>query len=217
MRASSCMTVVAGESPTRAVPGSWSLPGRHASAFTERSRSRSRAARTAHSSGHRLAGRRRVRGGRDPDLRRRELLLSLCAAARRPGRRRRRSEPAAPGRWAGAARSPCWSATAPRGCSPAASTGWSGQPSGSRAAVFDEPVDDRSADELGELARAFDRMRMRLAVWSMRGASSSPTPRTSCGHRSSLSAASSSCWTDEELDEATRRSSSRPWPGRSTG
>ena len=58
------------------------------------------------------------------------------------------------------------------------------------AGRFDEPVVDHSLDELGELARAFDRMRLRLASSTTPGASSSRTRRTSCGRRCSRSAAS---------------------------
>ena len=61
---------------------------------------------------------------------------------------------------------------------------------------FDEPVVDTRRTSSAQLARAFDRMRVRLAASRpTRAGSSSPTPRTSCARRSSRSAASSSCST----------------------
>ena len=65
--------------------------------------------------------------------------------------------------------------------------------SGSPAGRLDEPVVDTGHDELGQLADAFERMR--VSGWrtsTAPAASSSPTRRTSCGRRSSRSAASSS-------------------------
>ena len=53
---------------------------------------------------------------------------------------------------------------AARRCSRGGSAGWSAPPSASRAGAFDEPVVDAGGDEVGELARAFDRMRLRLAA-----------------------------------------------------
>jgi signal transduction histidine kinase len=73
------------------------------------------------------------------------------------------------------------------------------------AGRFDEPVVDTSADELGQLARAFDRMRLRLsrlerARREFIGNASHElrTPLFSLGGFIEL-------LTDEELDEATRR------------
>ena len=64
--------------------------------------------------------------------------------------------------------------------------------SGSRRAL--RRADRRPGrDEVGELAQAFDRMRCGSPTSSAPGASSSRTPRTSSGRRSSRSAASSSC------------------------
>ena len=45
----------------------------------------------------------------------------------------------------------------------AGSAGSSTRPSGSRPGSFDEPVVDHGSDELGQLARSFERMRLRLA------------------------------------------------------
>ncbi len=45
----------------------------------------------------------------------------------------------------------------------AGSAGWSSPPTGSRPADFDEPVVDHGSDEVGQLARSFERMRLRLA------------------------------------------------------
>lgn len=70
---------------------------------------------------------------------------------------------------------------------------------------FDEPVADRSADELGELSRAFDRMRIRLAgldharrEFVANASHELRTPLFSLGGFLEL-------MEDEELDEATRR------------
>ena len=57
---------------------------------------------------------------------------------------------------------------------------------------FDEPVIDGGHDELGELADAFERMRVRLRSSTARATSSSRMRPTSCGRRSSRSAAFSS-------------------------
>jgi signal transduction histidine kinase len=71
--------------------------------------------------------------------------------------------------------------------------------------VFDEPVVDSSADELGQLARAFDRMRGRLAQldgarreFIANASHELRTPLFSLGGFLELLA-------DEEVDEATRR------------
>ena len=79
--------------------------------------------------------------------------------------------------------------------------GSSARPSGSRRAVRRADRRPRAATRSASSRATFDRMRERLARSTTRGASSSPTPRTSCARRSSRSAASSSCSTDEELDE----------------
>jgi signal transduction histidine kinase len=70
---------------------------------------------------------------------------------------------------------------------------------------FDEPVADRSSDELGELSRAFDRMRIRLAgldharrEFVANASHELRTPLFSLGGFLEL-------MEDEELDEATRR------------
>jgi signal transduction histidine kinase len=69
---------------------------------------------------------------------------------------------------------------------------------------FDEPVDDETPDELGELARAFDRMRLRLAQldharreFIANASHELRTPLFSLGGFLELLA-------DEDLDEATR-------------
>jgi two-component system, OmpR family, sensor kinase len=69
---------------------------------------------------------------------------------------------------------------------------------------FDEPVEDPTSDELGELARAFDRMRLRLAqlddarrAFIANASHELRTPLFSLGGFLEL-------LTDEELDEATR-------------
>src|SRR5437016_2112780 len=77
---------------------------------------------------------------------------------------------------------------------------------GRRVRAFtDEPVADRSADELGELSRAFDRMRIRLAgldharrEFVANASHELRTPLFSLGGFLEL-------MEDEELDEATRR------------
>jgi signal transduction histidine kinase len=73
------------------------------------------------------------------------------------------------------------------------------------AGHFDEPVHDRSPDELGHLARAFDRMRLRLAQldnarneFIANASHELRTPLFSLGGFLEL-------MDDEELDEATRR------------
>jgi two-component system, OmpR family, sensor kinase len=73
------------------------------------------------------------------------------------------------------------------------------------AGDFEEPVVDRSRDELGELARAFDRMRLRLArvddarrEFIANASHELRTPIFSLGGFLEL-------FRDEELDEATRR------------
>src|SRR2546427_12224777 len=70
---------------------------------------------------------------------------------------------------------------------------------------FDEPVADRSSDELGELSRAFDRMRIRLAgldharrEFVANASHELRTPLFSLGGFLEL-------LEDEELDEPTRR------------
>ena len=69
---------------------------------------------------------------------------------------------------------------------------------------FDEPVEDPTSDELGQLARAFDRMRLRLAqlddarrAFIANASHELRTPLFSLGGFLEL-------LTDEELDEATR-------------
>jgi len=73
------------------------------------------------------------------------------------------------------------------------------------AGDFDEPVVDRGRDELGQLARAFDRMRLRLArvddarrEFIANASHELRTPIFSLGGFLEL-------FRDEELDEATRR------------
>ncbi len=70
---------------------------------------------------------------------------------------------------------------------------------------FDEPIEDSSPDELGELARAFDRMRQRLAgleharrEFIANASHELRTPLFSLGGHLEL-------LLDEELDDATRR------------
>jgi signal transduction histidine kinase len=70
---------------------------------------------------------------------------------------------------------------------------------------FDEPIEDSSPDELGELARAFDRMRQRLAgleharrEFIANASHELRTPLFSLGGHLEL-------LVDEDLDEATRR------------
>jgi signal transduction histidine kinase len=70
---------------------------------------------------------------------------------------------------------------------------------------FDEPIEDKSADELGELARAFDRMRERLAgleyarrEFIANASHELRTPLFSLGGHLEL-------LLDEDLDEKTRR------------
>jgi signal transduction histidine kinase len=73
------------------------------------------------------------------------------------------------------------------------------------AGRFDEPVIDRSADELGQLARAFDRMRLRLA--QLERARREFIGNASHELRTPLFSLRGfiELLTDEELDEATRR------------
>jgi signal transduction histidine kinase len=70
---------------------------------------------------------------------------------------------------------------------------------------FDEPVVDRSADELGQLARAFDRMRLRLS--QLERARREFIGNASHELRTPLFSLRGfiELLTDEELDEATRR------------
>jgi signal transduction histidine kinase len=70
---------------------------------------------------------------------------------------------------------------------------------------FEEPVIDRSADELGQLARAFDRMRLRLA--QLERARREFIGNASHELRTPLFSLRGfiELLTDEELDEATRR------------
>ena len=136
---------------------------------------------------------RRRRSGRGRGARRLRLRRSPLGVAPGPARERRTPCGGA------CSRPACWrccwrsaSATAPRFSSRAASGGWRPQRSGSQQAVR-RAVVDRSADELGQLARAFDRMRLRLAQLERARRDSSATRPTSCGRRSSRCAASSSC------------------------
>ena len=73
------------------------------------------------------------------------------------------------------------------------------------AGRFDEPVTDRSADELGQLARAFDRMRVRLS--QLERARREFIGNASHELRTPLFSLSGfiELLTDEELDDATRR------------
>jgi signal transduction histidine kinase len=73
------------------------------------------------------------------------------------------------------------------------------------AGTFDEPVVDRSADELGQLARAFDRMRLRLS--QLERARREFIGNASHELRTPLFSLRGfiELLTDEELDEATRR------------
>jgi signal transduction histidine kinase len=73
------------------------------------------------------------------------------------------------------------------------------------AGTFDEPVLDRSADELGQLARAFDRMRLRLS--QLERARREFIGNASHELRTPLFSLRGfiELLTDEELDEATRR------------
>ena len=71
--------------------------------------------------------------------------------------------------------------------------------------VFDAPIEDRSADELGELARAFERMRMRLS--QLERARREFVANASHELRTPLFSLRGfiELLTDEELDEPTRR------------
>ena len=60
---------------------------------------------------------------------------------------------------------------------------------------FSTPIPDEGTDEVGQLAATFNEMQQRLARLDGAGRSSSQTPRTSCGRRSSPLAGSSSCST----------------------
>ncbi len=73
------------------------------------------------------------------------------------------------------------------------------------AGHFDEPIVDRSLDELGELARAFDRMRLRLS--QLERARREFVGNASHELRTPLFSLRGfiELLTDEELDEATRR------------
>ena len=99
--------------------------------------------------------------------------------------------------WCGPRRARCsrsWSATAAPGCSRGASAGSSAPPSGSPPAASTSRSSITAATSSASSRDAFERMR--AAARPARptpAASSSPTPRTSCGRRSSRSAASSSC------------------------
>ena len=80
--------------------------------------------------------------------------------------------------------------------------------------MFDEPVTDEGRDEVGELARAFERMRRRLAQldharreFIANASHELRTPVFSLGGFLEL-------LDDEELDEETRRSSSPPCESR---
>ncbi len=109
------------------------------------------------------------------------------------------------GRRCRAARRRSCSATLARRCTRAASGGSSARPTGSPRGDFDEPVVDEGDDELGELARAFDRMRVQLAQldrarkeFIANASHELRTPLFSLGGFLEL-------MTDEELDEETRR------------
>ena len=137
------------------------------------------------------------------------LLLARRFARHARGRRPRPAAAAlvGPGR---ARRWRCSSATAPRRSSRAGSAGSSAPPSGSPRGDF-ERAGRRPRPRRARRARA--RRSSGCACGSpsstTRGASSSPTPRTSCGRRSSRSAASSSC-------SATRSSTRRRGASSST-
>ena len=95
------------------------------------------------------------------------------------------------------------SATRARASSPAGSGGSSTPPSGSPPGEFDEPVVDHGSDELGQLARAFERMRLRLAHARPRARRVHRERLARAAHAALLARrASSSCWT-------TRRSTRR--------
>src|SRR5436309_8166199 len=73
------------------------------------------------------------------------------------------------------------------------------------AGSFDEPVEDPSGDEVGQLARAFDRMRLRLA--QLERARREFIGNASHGLRTPLFSLRGfiELLTDEELDDSTRR------------
>ena len=85
------------------------------------------------------------------------------------------------------------------------------------AGDFSQPIRADSDDELGRLAAAFDDMQAQLARLDRARKQFIATPRTSCGRRSSRSAASSSC---SPTRTSTRRRGARSWSrsaARSTG
>ena len=95
------------------------------------------------------------RYGRRPPL--------LGPASRHARGRRRSSSRACSGRAWSRSRSRSSPVSAPRRSSRAGSGGSSARPSGSPPATSTQPVEDHGRDELGELAGAFDRMRLQLA------------------------------------------------------
>jgi signal transduction histidine kinase len=154
--------------------------------------------------GHRLAERRRVRGGRDPNSAERRCPVAGCTAARLLA-----DVDAVQNRLLLAGGLALLLALL---VGYAAARLFRGRIRRLERAAdriaggrFDEPVADRSADELGELARAFDRMRIRLAgldharrEFVANASHELRTPLFSLGGFLEL-------LEDEELDEPTRR------------
>ena len=102
-------------------------------------------------------------------------------------------------------RSPLQSASSPRACSRGGSTAWNGRPTGSRRDTSTSRLVDKADDELGELARAFDRMRQRLA--HLEHARREFIANASHELRTPLFALAGllELLDDEDLDEETRR------------
>ena len=97
------------------------------------------------------------------------------------------------------------SGTASRTCSRAGSGAWRSRPSGLRPADSTSRSIDTSADELGQLARAFDRMRLRLS--QLERARREFIGNASHELRTPLFSLRGflELLTDEELDDSTRR------------
>ena len=145
------------------------------------------------------------RGGRVGDPRR-PGRAALLLAAQRPRVGRGRPEADARRRRHRERRSRSCSATRSRRSSRVASAGSRRPRSGSPAGRFDETVVDPAPDELGQLARAFERMRLRLAQ---------PRPRARRVHRERVARAADAAVLAGRLPRAARRRGDRRGdPGR---